>query len=197
MTDDETRLDARVRHALAALPTPEDAETRDALRSVLARSSRPVGDRSYPARRWGGPVAAAVAVASVAAAVTVGALVTPREPDGTPSLTSPPEVITGTWQRRVPASEAGEVAGRWRMGLTADGVLSLTGPAGTPPAEGASYSTDGSELRIDAFVNNVCAELAAGSYAWVIASGDLTLVVLDDPCPTRVDVFAGTWGPGR
>ncbi|MFC5179357.1 hypothetical protein [Nocardioides taihuensis] len=79
------------------------------------------------------------------------------------------------------------------MTLTPDGVLALIGPAGAPSAEGASYSTDHRQVRVDAFVNNVCGELPAGTYEWRVATGGLTLSLVDDPCPARADLLAGTW----
>lgn len=193
MTDDDTRLDARVRRAITALPTPDDAETHRALLNVLERSSGRRAGRPYVARRWGAPLAAAAAaVGVVAATVAVGALIA-SGPDQTPSPQGPaPDTLSGTWQRRV-APEAGLVSGRWTMTFRPDGVLALTGPAGAPSAEGASYSGDRSRIRVDAFVNNVCAELPAGTYEWKVAGSDLTLVRVDDPCPTRADLLAGTW----
>lgn len=198
MTDDDTRLDARVRRALATLPTVDDVDTRDALQSVLERSESRRGGSPSAARRWTGPVAAAVAVAAVAATVALGAVVVVPgpEPDRAPPLAGPtPSTISGSWERRVPASRADEVAGGWSMTLASDGVLRLSGPDGAPSAEGASYSTEGTRLRVDAFVNNVCAELPAGTYEWLVSSDALTLAVVDDPCPARADLLVGTWRP--
>lgn len=192
MTDDETRLDARVRRALTALPAPDDVDTRTALRSVLDRSPGRGHDRPSAARRWGAPLAAAAAVAAVAAAVTVGALVTPG-PDRTAPLEGPLETPTGTWERQVPPSEEAPIRGRWTMTLTPDGVLALVGPKGAPSAEGASYSNDRRQVRVDAFVNNMCGELPAGTYEWRLATGDLTLSVVDDSCRARADLLAGSW----
>lgn len=193
MTDDATRLDARVRRALTTLPAPDQAETRAALRTVLERSTEGRPDRSASTRWWGAPLAAAAAVGVVAATITVGTLIT-NGSDQQPPLERPaPGTPVGTWERLVSASGAGTVSGTWTMTLTPEGVLRLTGPAGAPSSEGASYSTDGRRVRVDAFVNNVCAELPAGTYGWTVAAGDLTLSLLDDPCSPRADLFSGTW----
>ena len=60
-------------------------------------------------------------------------------------------------------------------------------------AEGASYSNDRRQVRVDAFVNNMCGELPAGTYEWRLATGDLTLSVVDDSCRARADLLAGSW----
>lgn len=190
MTDD-TRLDAQVRRALSTVPAPGQDDTRAALLAVLERSGGGGRDRATTMRRWGAPVAAAAAVGVVATAVTIGAQVA-RGPDPEPPVTAP-ETVTGTWRRDVPATVPGRLAGRWTMTLSPDGVLALTGPAGAPSAEGASYETNDRQLRVDAFINNVCGELPPGTYEWSDADGGLSLTRLDDPCGPRSDLFVGTW----
>lgn len=188
MTDDDTRLDARVRRALTTLPAPDDHDTRVALQAVLERSTAHAG---RPTGRWAAPMAAAAAVVVVAVTTAVVALVTEdREP---PSPTQPPDSPSGTWQRQVPGPATDQWAGTWTMTLTPDGVLVLSGPAGAPPGEGASYSTDQRRVRVDAFANNACADLPVGTYEWRTSDSVLTLVLVDDPCEPRSDLFTGTW----
>lgn len=193
MTDDDTRLDARVRRALTTLPAPDQEQTRAALHTVLERSTGRRPDRSA-STRWGrATLAAAATVGVVAATAAVGAFIT-EDSDRPPPLERPtPATAIGTWERLVTASGADATSGRWTMTLTPEGVLRLTGPAGAPSSEGASYSIDGRRVRVDAFVNNVCADLPAGTYGWTVATGDLTLSLLDDPCTPRADLFSGTW----
>jgi hypothetical protein len=82
------------------------------------------------------------------------------------------------------------------MVLGRDGVLTLEGPAAaTDSSEGASYAATAGRLRVDAFVNSACYELAAGTYAWSLTEARLTLTLVEDPCAVRRDLFAGDWSP--
>jgi hypothetical protein len=185
---DETRLDAKVRAALAELPTPTDTRTREALHEVLGRShSRP------PASRW---VLPALATACVLAIVVVGSLINwqaPEQPDPAPIR---PTRLVGDWQRNVTGAAVPAWDGRWRMRFGSNGVLTLHGPAtSTTASDGASYDVQDGRIRVDAFVNSACPELPAGEYAWSQTGGVLTLTLVEDLCRVRTSLMAGTWQP--
>ncbi len=186
MTDD-TRLDARVRGALTDLPMPDDAQTLEALRVVLERSSGP----RRQVRGWVAPVLVAAAVLLIALVVGTwperNATVQPAAPDRT-------DALVGQWERRVTDASTPGWNGTWRVILTRDGILQLRAPDTVSiSTEGASWSATAGALRTDVFVNSVCAEQPAGVYFWHIEGGDLGLAAEQDGCVERSDVFAGTW----
>lgn len=189
MTDDDTRLDARVRGALTELATPDDSHTRDALRAVLSRSRGPHGAR----RSW---VVPAVAAAVVVLLVGVLGIVLQR-PDPGPAPTpapDPQDLLSGQWQQRVDDASREGWAGRWRLTLEPDGVLALSGPATAQDStEGASYELTAGHLRVDAFVNSACPELPAGVYEWQVSGDSLRLDAVSEQCLPRAELFVGTW----
>ena len=138
------------------------------------------------------PALAAVAVAIVA---TVSVLMGGGPHQSRPAPTGPPtSSLVGTWSQRVSGAALSGWNGRWRMVLERDGVLTLNGPVGaTASSEGASYSATAGRVRVDAFANSVCDELAAGTYAWMVRGDALTVTLIDDPCTARRDLFVGTW----
>jgi hypothetical protein len=185
---DDARLDARVRSVLTDLPVPDEAATRAALVTVLQRS----GGRRTDRGPWVVPAAAAAAVLAVAALAT--AFLGRSQPEH-PAPAEPASVV-GSWERQVSGARLPGWDGGWRMTLSADGVLTLAGPAtATDSSEGASYADSGGRLRVDAFVNSACAELPAGVYAWNRDAQGLTLTLVEDPCDARPDLFAGRWLP--
>ena len=185
MTDD-TRLDARVRGVLTDLPVPDADATREALQSVLARSE--VG------RRRSAWVAPALVAAAVAVVALLGARLVTGSDTEPPAPASPRDALVGDWSHRVRGADEATWDGRWRLALTDDGVLLLSGPDGADvSSEGASYAVTRGEFRTDVFVNSACSEEAAGVYAWRLDEDTLNLTELDDPCDDRVDVFAGAW----
>ena len=82
------------------------------------------------------------------------------------------------------------------LARTDNGVLALTGPAGGPATDGVSYAVDADRLRVNAFANDMCANLDAGEYRWSVTRGALILAVISDPCDVRVAVFGGRWTTG-
>ena len=185
MTDD-THLDARVRGVLTDLPVPDADATRDALRSVLARS-----ESTRRRSAWVGPVLVAAAVAVVA---LLGARLVSSADSEPPAPASPRDALVGDWQHEVRGAGRDTWDGRWRLALTDDGVLLLSGPDGADvSSEGASYAVTPGELRTDVFVNSACSEQAAGVYAWRLDGDTLTLTEVGNDCADRADVFAGAW----
>ena len=64
------------------------------------------------------------------------------------------------------------------MALSADGVLTLTGPAtATSAGDGASFTATDGQFRTDVFVNSACPEQAAGVYEWRTGGSTLTLTL--------------------
>ena len=187
MTDD-TRLDARVRGALAELPMPDDNATREALNAVLARSSRP---RREP-RAWIVPGLVAAAVLALAAA---GGLA------GGPALDDRADTASTTdRQHRRRLAAPGD--GSRQRGLErplADGAVRRR----RPDDPGARDGDQCGRRRVlhrhrrpvpyRVFVNSACPEQAAGVYEWRTGGSTLTLTLVEDPCAARIDVFAGTW----
>jgi hypothetical protein len=111
-----------------------------------------------------------------------------------PAPASPRDALVGDWQHGVRGAEKTGWDGRWRLALTDDGVLLLSGPeSASVSSEGASYNVTREQFRTDVFVNSACNEQAAGVYAWRLDGDALTLTEVDDPCGPRRDVFAGTW----
>lgn len=187
MTDDDARLDARVRGVLTELPIPDETTTRDVLATVLQRSEGPTRRDHRP---WLVPAAAAAAVAVLAALATTFVDLSHPEAPAPAGTTS----VVGSWERHVTGAETSGWDGQWRMTLEADGVLTLDGPAAaTESSEGASYADADGLLRVDAFVNSACPELPAGEYAWTRDASGLTLTLVEDRCGPRVDLFAGRW----
>jgi hypothetical protein len=185
----DARLDARIRAGLLDEPTIDEADTRDALRVVLDRSGRPARRR-----RTGAVVAMAAAAAAIVGLLVVPGLLLDDEPVKPP--VAPPSVdssvILGDWQRAVVGAET--LTGSWRMDLGADGVVTLEAPAGSPvETDGVSYGLTDDLLRLDAFVNGVCAEQPAGQYRWAVVGATLWLTVVDEPCDQRAEVFEGSW----
>lgn len=185
MTTD-SRFDAQIRAALLGTPELTDADSRTALATVLDRPGK-------PARRRLAPVAVLVSAAAVAAVLAVPAVVLPRD-DATRPVTRAPLTgqLLGDWQHTVEAD--GSLAGQWRMDLANDGVLILAAPpTAAVQTDGISFVATDKTLRLDAFVNDACAEVPAGLYRWSVAGSQLTLTVVDDACPQRAGLFAGSW----
>ncbi len=185
--NDDTRLDAQVRSALAELPVPDDAHTSAALRDVLRRGH---AERRQP--RWLAPTLVAAAVVSILALVgTLVHLGAGEPPEPAPS---PSSQLVGDWQRVVDSDEQPEWSGNWLVTFDSGGVLVMRGPAtAAESSDGASYAVTGGQVRVDVFVNNACSEQPAGVYGWSRSGDVLTLTLIEDPCAARVGLFAGSW----
>jgi hypothetical protein len=187
--NDDTRLDAQVRGALAELPMPDEAQTRAVLVDVLQhrRAERTTA-------RWIAPTLVAATVVAIVA--LVGTFVRLGSDDRPPPVATPSSQLLGDWHRDVDSQQAGW-DGSWSMTFERRGVLALAGPTGaSDSSDGASYAVSGDSLRVDVFVNNVCSELPAGLYLWSRTGDVLTLRLVEDPCPVRAELLTGTWrGP--
>jgi hypothetical protein len=200
---DHRPWDAELREDLHSRGDRLVVDVEAALRTVNTRTDQRRHRRTW-ARSAGVALAAAAAVVAVVVAGPV--LRDGHHPPPATRTTVRPTPTTGSagallrsWHRTVgavPATPA--VAGGWSMRLTRNdhGVLGLTGPAGGPATDGVAYSLEADRLRVDAFANDLCANLAAGAYRWSVTRGALTLAVISDPCDARVAVFAGRWTAG-
>lgn len=184
--NDDALLDARLRRGLQALPAPDEARTAAALAEVTGRG-RP------PAREpW---------LVALVAAVVVGVLVLGPKllralvgDDELAPAPSPRSELQGTWSRALEARVQPTWSGEWEVTFGDGGVLGLTAPAGAESVtDGAAYAVTGAQVRVDAFVNSVCYELAPGAYTWAVVADGLRLTPLADDCDARVELLAGTW----
>jgi len=189
MTDD-MHLDARVRGALQDLPMPSEPETAQALRAVLDHR-RPLPRR---AAMWA-PLAAAAAVVIIAVLIP---LLRPDSHAGGPApvAVSPTVLpgVEGTWWHDVSGATDASWNGRWVMTLNDRGVMALVPPSrATQVSDGAAYAVSGEQIRVNAFVNDLCSEMPAGVFGWARAGDRLMLVPISEPCPDRKDLFTGAW----
>ena len=186
MNDDAALLDARIRRELQALPALDEARVAAALAEVTGRG-RP------PARE---PWLVALVAAVVVGVLVLGpqlfrAVVEDVEPAPAPS---PGAELRGTWSRALEARTQPSWSGEWKVTFADGGVLGMTGPVGARSVtDGAAYAVTGAQVRVDAFVNSVCYELAPGAYTWVVVADGLRLTPLSDDCAARVELLAGTW----
>ena len=200
---DHRPWDAELREDLHSRGDRLTVDVEAALRTVNTRTDQRRHRRAW-ARSAGVALAAAAAVVAV---VVAGPVLRDRnQPLPATRTTVSPTPTTGitiallrTWQRTVgamPATPA--IDGDWSMRLapTDRGVLALTGPVGGPATDGVAYAVDADRLRVNAFANDLCANLDVGVYRWTVAGGALTLAVVSDPCGARTAVFAGRWTAG-
>ncbi len=200
---DHRPWDAELREDLHSRGDRLTVDVEAALRTVNTRTDQRRHRRAW-ARSAGVALAAAAAVVAV---VVAGPVLRDRNqpPPATRTTVSPTPTtaittaLLRTWQRTVgavPATPA--VDGVWSMRLARNdgGVLALTGPVAGPATDGVAYTVDADRLRVNAFANDLCANLAAGVYRWTVDGKSLTLAVISDPCGARVAVFGGRWTTG-
>ena len=200
---DHRPWDAELREDLHLRGDRLAVDVEAALRSLNAQT-----DRARYRRTWARSAGAALAAAAAVVAVVVAGPVLRdgHHPPPATRITVSPTPTNGsasallrTWQRTVGAVTATPaVAGGWSMRLARNdnGVLALTGPAGGPATDGVAYTVAADRLRVNAFANDLCANLDVGVYRWTVAGGALTLAVISDPCGARAAVFGGRWTTG-
>lgn len=147
--------------------------------------------------------------ATLAAAVVAGLVVgpsvlddlrrpiTPAEPPAPSSVA--PTAIVGQYTATLsdaagPIADAG-MAGDWILRLPPNGVVLLSAPRSFAGAVSAiSYEVEGSRFRTNAFANDLCGEMAVGTYLWARSDKGLIFDEIDDPCEARVALFTtDTW----
>ena len=171
------RLDAMLR---SELRRADDLTVADRYDAVLARS------RQRTRRRRAAVAAGALAVAGVVGGT--GVLTLGHDPGPSPVVRPPEQRLEGTWSRTIDGE-------RWTISFDAGAVLAISAPPGAPEGtDGASYDATSSIVRVDAFANGACSELAPGSYRWTLTGSDLLrLQAGDEPCDVRREVFDGAW----
>ncbi len=180
-------LDARVRRGLQSLPAPDDVRTTAALAAVRAEHREP----ARPPWALVAAAAAVVVVLLVSLPLLLRSELLGDEPDPAPA---PASTLSGSWTRDVTSTQDRSWVGTWSIGFADRGVLMLSPPTrAREVGDGAAYTTDGPQVRMDAFVNSLCDGLPPGVYGWAQTGGGLRLTVLDDACEARAEVFEGTW----
>jgi hypothetical protein len=174
-----------------------DALTPDVERHLHLALRR--GRRRVLARR----VAGATAVVAAAGTVAVVALRAPGMLRDAPQPLDRPDrpgpsapVIAGTATTDLspgpgPVDDFG-MAGRWTLRLGADGAVRLKAPASFQGSTDAvAFQVEGSRFRTNAFVNDLCGELPAGTYRWTRDRDTWTFDAVDEACDARAALFAG------
>ncbi len=176
-------LDSRLRADLHEIAASVEPATDTALRTVLARRSRPSGVRSVAPRM----VAAAMAVLLAGALVVWQLGGRGDEPD----VAKDPPPPAGTYE----TNRSGELAGDWRLRVDQH-TISVLAPAGgalTSRTQAASYGVRGGVLTTD-LLDQVCP--GPGSYEWTQDGSGLDFSVADDDCDLRVQLLTGgPWVP--
>ncbi|MGN6574735.1 MAG: hypothetical protein ACTHKG_03530 [Nocardioides sp.] len=183
------RLDQRLREGTQRATDGLAPDVERHLHQAMRR-----GRRRVVHRRIAGTV-------SVAAAVVAVAVVAPRVPgtlrDAPRPLDQPDRpaptarVLTGTATTVLspapgPVDDYG-MAGRWTLQLDAAGAAELTAPASFQGStDSVAFQADGSRFRTNAFVNDLCGEMPAGTYRLTRDQDTWTFAVVDDDCDVRV-----------
>lgn len=191
-------LDERLRNGLEGLDAIEGSPPDRVLDHVVGK-----GRRRRSTRRL---VAGAVAIAAIAAAVTV----VPRALDALDSVgetrpASSEELIrqvAGTYRVDVdPAPgtvQAFDMAGAWTIRLLPTGAMRVSPPAAFlsawDPPTGQLFTITDSDFR-----TNVLGELCQGrngTYGWSLQGDRLTFVPITDDCAPRRALLASSWTRG-
>jgi hypothetical protein len=177
-------LDSRLRAELHEIAASVEPATEVALRTVLARRSRPSRVRRLTPR----------IVAVAAAVLLVGALVLWQVGGGRgsePDVVKDPPPPVGTYETTL----SGDLAGDWRLRFDRDTMSVLApdaGPLGTRDTS-ASYDVHGGVLTTD-LLDETCS--GRGSYTWRQDGSGLAFSVQDDDCSLRVQLLtASPWSP--
>jgi hypothetical protein len=125
---------------------------------------------------------------------------------------APPAGLAGVWSRVVPGSPGGPPTGRWRLAFDnvgaweldtlGTGVVSQIGVTGNridvyAPISMAPFN-DG-VTGINAYGNHDIGGVDCnasgpfGSYTWTVNGRSLTLSPVNEACPDRQGIWAGTW----
>lgn len=175
------------------------AELRPDVERHLQRTLRR-GHRRVALRRTGGAMIVAAAAATVAVLVPRALDSQPKQPSADrPDRHSPAAAIlsrstTTLPDRPGPIRNFG-MAGAWTLRLRPNGVAVLSAPSSfTGSLTAVSYELSGPRFRTNAFANDVCGQMPAGTYRWSREHKTLVFATIDDPCQPRVALFTtGPW----
>jgi len=173
------RIDELLR---AELRRADDLVVSDRYAAVVARSAQ------RTRRRRAGVLAASLAVVIGTLGAVTAAVDHLGHDDALKPAVPVEQQLRGTWSRTINGQ-------RWTVTFASGAVLEIEAPADTgEETDGASYATTSSTLRLDAFVNGSCYELAPGSYRWTLTGSTvLQLQADDEPCQARREIFGGAW----
>ena len=182
-------VDERLRIGLSRNALGFDPDVETLLESTLAR-------RRGRRVRWAGAAVGVLAAACAATALVVsvwwpGDRSLPNVPaEGTTSSVT----LEGRFAGEVAALPAApSVAGRWVLEFKPQGVLAVSAPPAYPGVvSGVLYAVERGELRTDLFSQDLCSGKPLGRYTVTGTVTELTLTTVDDSCPQRVAVLAGT-----
>ena len=171
------RIDALLRtelHRADSLPVDDRYD------AVLARSAQ-----RTRRRRAAGAAVTLVVLAGIV--TTVGTVGLERGTAPPPTADDPGAPLSGSWSRTIDGVP-------WTISFDAGAVLRIDAPAGIEGTDGASYDATASTLRLDAFANGACDNLAPGTYRWTVTgSRVLQLQAESEPCGPRRNTFDGSW----
>lgn len=155
--------------------------------AVLARSSQ-----RTRRRRTGLAAAAAILVVT-----GIGGVLQWQPSSPPPAVNRPHGSLSGSWTRTVAEGTVGD--GAWTLSFEEAPVLAIEGPPDRPAnsvTDGASYTVNGDQVRVNIFVNGACDAAQVGTYRWTIDAGLLYVDVVEDDCGVRQELLVGTWVRG-
>lgn len=180
-------IDGRLRNELSRDASDVDVDVDRFLESVVTK-----GKRRRQLRRAGGAIVVTLVLA-VGAALSPTVLDVIRHQQRVPAAPVPTVAIEGTYVVRIqPADVAGtpgpRLEGLWQFTVRGDGLLSVTGPAGTNvSAPRSQYQLEGDRILTTAFASNRCS--GVGVYRWHREGTTLTFTLVSDACVLRVVLF--------
>ena len=189
-------LDREIAQRLAGLERGDEDQRTDVLGRLVDATGRGRQARVRRRRTIRGVTTLAIMAVALAATVTFGHLrnPTPAQPAGSQ------DPILGTYSANVDGTPAGlsTLSGQWRLELRSDGTLDVVAPKGFRGiSTGFHFSTDGYQVRVDLFIQDLCTGLPPGTYTWARDTDGLHLRVTDDQCVARASLLTGrTWTPG-
>jgi len=193
---DRSPLDREIADRLAGLERGGGNDRADVLARLVGATGRGRRARVRRRRTVTGVATLAIMAVALVSAVTFGHLRNPTQAQ--PARNQDP--ILGTYSADVGGTPAGlsRLSGHWRLELRSDGTLGVVAPKGFRGiATGFHFSTEGDDIRVDLFIQDLCAGLPAGTYTWARDITGLRLRVVDDQCVARSALLTGrTWNPG-
>jgi hypothetical protein len=189
-------IDRRLRDGVGRLTSQLEPDVDRSLHQTLRRARRTI-----VLRRAG---AAIVVVASIVVAIVVVPSVIDAlrdveydRPAVSPTLNTNPAVIAGTYRAFIPSDQpaVGQygLAGRWELGLDTNGAMNVSAPGSfTGVLSGTLFQIQGTRFRTNLFAQDVCSNLAAGTYEWTRTGGTLIFTTVDDPCEGRVALLTSS-----
>jgi hypothetical protein len=189
MFNDE-EVDRRIRDGLN-----RSAQGVDANAAVLLGEATGRGHRAVRKRRQV-RVLSCVTVVVALAALAVAPLTLSRHTREQPAEPVHISRLAGSFARTIPQGggvvQTGHLAGRWTLRFSQRGTARVQAP---PTFEGISSGVSFLEhadgIRIDIFVQDLCAGQPVGSYQWVNESNTLRFTNVDDTCAARIGLLSG------